>query len=57
MPDGCYALVTRFGKDENYSDGNPIWPAGLHFGPPWVRRPSAAAPPPPSRYPPPVGRN
>ena len=37
MPDGCFALVTRFGKDEDYEDGNPIWPAGFHFGPPWLK--------------------
>ena len=37
VPDGCYALVTRFGKDEDYADGQPIWPAGFHFGPPWLK--------------------
>jgi len=37
VPDGCYALVTRFGKDEDYDDGQPIWPAGFHFGAPWVK--------------------
>jgi len=37
VPDGCFALVTRFGKDEDYEDGNPIWPAGFHFGPPWLK--------------------
>lgn len=37
VPDGCYALVTRFGKDENYDEGKPIWPAGFHFGAPWLK--------------------
>jgi len=42
IPDGCYALVTRFGKDLNYDDGSeegtPVWPAGLHMGQPaWVK--------------------
>ena len=37
VPDGCYALVTRFGKDEDYAEGQPIWPAGFHFGPPWLK--------------------
>ena len=23
VPDGCYALVTRFGKDEDYAGGHP----------------------------------
>ena len=37
VPDGCYALVTRFGKDEDYAENQPIWPAGFHFGMPWTK--------------------
>jgi len=38
VPDGCYALVTKFGKDEDYVDGKkPIWPPGLHWGAPWLK--------------------
>jgi len=37
VPDGCYALVTRFGKDIDYEDGNPVWPAGFYTGMPWYK--------------------
>lgn len=37
IPDGCYALVTKFGKDFDYADGQPVWPPGFHFGNPWVK--------------------
>ena len=37
VPDGCYALVTRFGKDIPYEGDNPVWPAGFYWGPPWVK--------------------
>eukprot|EP00814_Leptocylindrus_danicus_P001380 CAMPEP_0116034138 /NCGR_PEP_ID=MMETSP0321-20121206/19422_1 /TAXON_ID=163516 /ORGANISM="Leptocylindrus danicus var. danicus, Strain B650" /LENGTH=522 /DNA_ID=CAMNT_0003510379 /DNA_START=195 /DNA_END=1763 /DNA_ORIENTATION=- len=37
VPEGYYALVSRFGSEEDYSDGNPVWPSGLHIGPPWLR--------------------
>ena len=37
VPEGFYALVTRFGKEELYNDASIVWPAGLHVGPPWLR--------------------
>jgi len=37
VPEGCYALVTRFGKDFDHSSGSPVWPAGFHFGHPWIK--------------------
>lgn len=37
VPDGAYALVTRFGKDLNYEGENPVWPAGFYWGPPWIK--------------------
>ena len=37
VPDGCYALVTRFGKDMPYEGDNPVWPAGFYWGPPWYK--------------------
>lgn len=37
VPDGCYALVTRFGKDLMYEGDNPVWPAGFFWGPPWTK--------------------
>jgi len=37
VPDGCYALVTRFGKDMMYEGDNPVWPAGFYWGPPWYK--------------------
>lgn len=37
VPEGCYALVQRFGRDEDYAEGKPIWPAGFHWGPPWLK--------------------
>ena len=31
VPEGCYALVTKFGQDYNYpTTGSPVWPPGLH---------------------------
>ena len=37
VPEGFYALVSRFGKEELYNGTSIIWPAGLHIGPPWLR--------------------
>ncbi|KAL7541310.1 hypothetical protein ACHAXR_011472 [Thalassiosira sp. AJA248-18] len=42
IPEGFYALVTRHGAHEDYVDskGNrrsPVWPSGLHYGPPWLK--------------------
>jgi len=37
IPEGGYALVTRFGQDLDYDDGRPVWPAGFFWGPPWVQ--------------------
>lgn len=37
VPEGFYALVTRHGADEDYDDGSPVWPPGLHLGPPWLK--------------------
>ena len=37
IPDGCYALVTKFGQDLDHASGAPVWPAGFHWGPPWVK--------------------
>jgi hypothetical protein len=37
VPEGCYALVQRFGRDEDYAEGKPVWPAGFHWGPPWLK--------------------
>lgn len=36
VPEGFYALVTRHGADEDYED-SPVWPPGLHLGPPWLK--------------------
>lgn len=36
VPEGYYALVQRGGKFEDFR-GSSTWPAGLHFGPPWMR--------------------
>lgn len=37
VPEGYYALVSRFGAEQDYSEDNPVWPSGLHIGPPWLR--------------------
>lgn len=37
IPEGCYAIVTRFGKDVKHSSGSWVWPPGFHWGPPWVK--------------------
>jgi len=37
IPEGGYALVTKFGKDLDYDDGKPVWPAGFYWGAPWVK--------------------
>jgi len=37
VPEGCYALVTRFGQDADHPSGSPVWPPGFHFGPPWLK--------------------
>eukprot|EP00591_Stephanopyxis_turris_P011255 CAMPEP_0195526976 /NCGR_PEP_ID=MMETSP0794_2-20130614/28347_1 /TAXON_ID=515487 /ORGANISM="Stephanopyxis turris, Strain CCMP 815" /LENGTH=528 /DNA_ID=CAMNT_0040657779 /DNA_START=75 /DNA_END=1661 /DNA_ORIENTATION=- len=37
VPEGFYALVTSHGADKDYAPGNPVWPSGLYFGPPWLK--------------------
>ena len=48
IPDGFYALVTRHGALEDYTytidsttgqqtKKSPVWPCGLHYGPPWLQ--------------------
>ncbi|CAM9353390.1 unnamed protein product [Discosporangium mesarthrocarpum] len=38
IPEGYYALVTKHGADIDYSgELQAVWPAGLHFGLPWLR--------------------
>lgn len=41
VPEGFYALVSRHGAQEDYVDASgrstPVWPSGLHLGPPWLR--------------------
>jgi len=37
IPEGFYALVSRHGADVDYEDGSPVWPPGLHLGPPWLK--------------------
>lgn len=41
IPEGFYALVTRHGALEYTKDRNgnktPLWPAGFHYGPPWLK--------------------
>uniref|UniRef100_A0A7S4NII5 Band 7 domain-containing protein n=1 Tax=Odontella aurita TaxID=265563 RepID=A0A7S4NII5_9STRA len=42
VPEGFYALVTRHGATELYQppgggDPTPVWPPGLHLGPPWMK--------------------
>ena len=37
VPEGAYALVTRFGKDYDHRSGSCVWPAGFHWGAPWVK--------------------
>jgi len=37
VPEGSYALVTRFGKDLNHPSGSPVWPPGFYFGMPWTK--------------------
>merc|ERR1719443_522530 len=37
VPEGCYALVTRFGKDHDHPSGSPVWPPGLYFAAPWTK--------------------
>ncbi|KAL7425852.1 hypothetical protein ACHAXH_000159 [Discostella pseudostelligera] len=42
IPDGFYALVTRHGAhvdciDSTTGQASPVWPCGLHYGPPWLR--------------------
>jgi len=29
VPEGCYALVSRFGKIENFVSGSCVWPTGF----------------------------
>ena len=37
VPEGCYALITRFGKDFNHVSGSPVWPPGFYYGWPWTK--------------------
>uniref|UniRef100_A0A7S1Z6D7 Band 7 domain-containing protein n=1 Tax=Trieres chinensis TaxID=1514140 RepID=A0A7S1Z6D7_TRICV len=42
VPEGFYALVTRHGATELFKDPStgketPVWPSGLHLGPPWLK--------------------
>mmetsp|Transcript_52651 Transcript_52651/g.87479 ORF Transcript_52651/g.87479 Transcript_52651/m.87479 type:complete len:496 (-) Transcript_52651:277-1764(-) len=37
IPEGGYALVTRFGQDLPYEDDRPVWPAGFYWGMPWMK--------------------
>lgn len=41
VPEGFYALVTRHGAIQQYKGGEgkptPVWPAGVHMGPPWLK--------------------
>lgn len=42
IPEGFYALVTRHGahavhKDQSTGTQSPVWPSGLHLGPPWLK--------------------
>jgi len=38
VPEGCYALVQRFGADLNYpKKGTAVWPSGFHWAAPWKR--------------------
>lgn len=36
VPEGYYALVQRGGRFADHH-GSSTWPAGMHFGPPWMR--------------------
>lgn len=40
IPSGCYALVTKHGANVEYCKNGQksiVWPAGLHWGMPWVK--------------------
>mmetsp|Transcript_21040 Transcript_21040/g.27637 ORF Transcript_21040/g.27637 Transcript_21040/m.27637 type:complete len:528 (-) Transcript_21040:364-1947(-) len=37
IPEGAYALVTKHGGEIPYEDGNCVWPAGIHYQPPWIK--------------------
>lgn len=37
IPEGCYALVERFGQLIDHPSGSPVWPAGFHFGMFWTK--------------------
>ena len=42
IPEGFYDLVTRHGAHAVYTDSStgkqsPVWPSGLHLGPPWLK--------------------
>jgi len=37
IPEGGFALVTRFGQDLDHDSGSPVWPAGFYWGAPWVK--------------------
>lgn len=37
IPEGFYALVSRYGAVIPHPEtGSIVWPAGLHYGPPWL---------------------
>jgi regulator of protease activity HflC (stomatin/prohibitin superfamily) len=40
VPEGCYALVTKFGEEMLYpgsDNGSYVWPPGRHYYPPWYK--------------------
>lgn len=37
VPEGFHALVQRGGADEDFGGVSATWPAGLHWGMPWLR--------------------
>ncbi|CAN0541833.1 unnamed protein product, partial [Scytosiphon promiscuus] len=37
VPEGFHALVQRGGEDADFRGVSATWPAGLHWGLPWLR--------------------
>lgn len=38
IPEGCYAIVRRFGADIDHpGSGSALWPSGFHVAPPWTQ--------------------
>jgi hypothetical protein len=38
IPEGCYAIVRRFGADIDHpGSGSPLWPPGFHVAAPWTQ--------------------